>query len=176
MASMPGRVFYPLLSGVLVIKNLTAEERAAIAEIEVTSNILRLTTRLTRMRFAAISKMTDTHWVACAVHDELQFGVNVGDELLIEATLCNQLRLARKPIVIEHASLDPVFSEHPLPKHHGFESYISLPIVFADGTVFGTLCALDALPRKLENPETMELLSIFTRLIGTTLDLQRKTV
>ncbi|MGE6473332.1 GAF domain-containing protein [Serratia proteamaculans] len=158
----------------MIINNLTTEELSAIAEIEVASNILRLTTRLTNMRFAAISKITDTHWVACAVHDELQFGLRVGDELLIEATLCSKLREGGKAIVIEHASLDPVFSEHPLPKYHGFESYISLPIVFADGTFFGTLCALDALPRKLENPETMELLNIFTRLISTTLDLQRR--
>lgn len=125
------------------------------------------------MRFAAISKMTDTHWIACAVHDELHFGLGAGEEFLVEATLCNELRASRKPIVIEHASFDPVFSEHPLPKHYGFESYVSLPIVLADGTFFGTLCALDSLPKKLQNPEMIELLAIFTRLISTTLDVQR---
>lgn len=145
----------------------------AIAEIETTSNILRLTTRLTGMRFSAISKMTDSHWVACAVHDELRFGVEVGDELLVEATLCNLLRANRRSIIIEHASKDPVFQEHPLPKQHGFESYISLPIVFSDGSVFGTLCALDVLPKKLESPHMLEILNIFTRLISTTLELQR---
>jgi len=124
------------------------------------------------MRFAAISKMTDTHWIACAVHDELHFGLGVGEEFLVEETLCNELRASRKAIVIEHASFDPVFSEHPLPKHHGFESYISLPIVLADGTFFGTLCALDALPKKLQSPEMIELLTIFTRLISTTLDVR----
>lgn len=159
--------------GVRLIKNITAEEISAIAEIELTSNILRLTTRLTNMRFAAISKITDTHWVACALHDELHYGLNVGDELRVEETLCNQLRIGGKTIIIENASSDPVFSEHPLPKRHGFESYISLPIVFADGTFFGSLCALDALPRKIENPETIELLTIFARLISTTLELQR---
>lgn len=156
-----------------VIKHLTIEELDAITEIETTSNILRLTSRLTGMRFSAISKMTDTHWVACAVHDELQFGLEAGDELLVEATLCNQLRANRKSIVIEHASRDPVFWEHPLPKEHGFESYISLPIVFSDGTFFGTLCALDVLPRQFENTQMLEILSIFTRLIRTTLELQR---
>ncbi|OCW19117.1 MULTISPECIES: GAF domain-containing protein [Pseudomonas] len=155
------------------MKHLTVEELDAITEIETTSNILRLTTRLTGMRFSAISKMTESHWVACAVHDELHFGLEVGDELRVEATLCNQARANRKSIIIEHASKDPVFWEHPLPKAHGFESYISLPIVFSDGTVFGTLCALDVLPKQLENPQMFEILSIFTRLIGTTLELQR---
>ncbi|MEB0046713.1 MULTISPECIES: GAF domain-containing protein [unclassified Pseudomonas] len=156
------------------MNNLTDEEVSAIAEIEATSNILRLVTRLTDMRFAAIAKVTDSHWIACAVHDELHFGIEKGDELLIETTLCNELRIHRKAIVIEHASFDPVFAQHPLPKHHGFESYISLPIIFADGTFFGTLCALDTLPKRLENPQIMEVLTILTRLISTTLDLQRR--
>lgn len=145
----------------------------AITEIETTSNILRLTSRLTGMRFTAISKMTDSHWVACAVQDELQFGLEAGDELLLEATLCKQLRSNRKSIIIEHASRDPVFWEHPLPKQHNFESYISLPITFSDGTVFGSLCALDVLPKKLENAQMIEILTIFARLIGTTMELQR---
>lgn len=38
---------------------LSADERAAIAEIEATTNILKLVTRLTGMRFAGIAKFTD---------------------------------------------------------------------------------------------------------------------
>ena len=98
--------------------------------------------------------------------------MEVGHELQLEATLCNGLRANPKPIIIEHASKDPVFWQNPLPSKHGFESYISLPIVFSDGSVFGTLCALDVLPKKLENPQMVEILTIFTRLISTTLELQ----
>jgi GAF domain-containing protein len=153
---------------------LTDAEVAAIAEVESTSNILRLVTRLTTLRFAAISKMTEQHWIACAVHDEINFGLGAGDELAAEATVCNELRQHRTPVIIDHASKHPVFSQHPLPKHYGFESYISLPIILADGTFFGTLCALDPLPAKLDNPDLLQTLGIFAQLIATTLDMQAR--
>ena len=37
---------------------------------------------------------------------------------------------------------------------YGFQSYISMPIILTDGSFFGTLCAIDPRPRKLNNPET----------------------
>ena len=69
------------------ITRLSHEEIFLIAEIEAMSNVLESATRLTGMRFAAISHMTETHWTACAVHDELQFGISAGDALDIERTL-----------------------------------------------------------------------------------------
>ncbi|MBA6043439.1 GAF domain-containing protein [Pseudomonas lactis] len=54
---------------------LSADERAAIAEIEATTNILKLVTRLTGMRFAGIAKFTDQEWVVCSAYDPLQMGI-----------------------------------------------------------------------------------------------------
>ncbi|MGV6397245.1 GAF domain-containing protein [Pseudomonas caspiana] len=153
---------------------LSAAESAAIAEVETTSHILQLMTRLTRLRFAAIAKVTDQRWVACAVDDEIHFGVGPGDELAIELTICNQVRQEHSAIVISSVSDNPRFKDHPLPKLYGFESYLSLPIVLCDGSVFGTLCGLDPLPAKLDDPDLIHTLEIFARLIGTTLDLHAR--
>jgi GAF domain-containing protein len=153
---------------------LTDAEVAAIAEVEATSNILQLVTRLTHLRFAAIARVTDRRWMACAVHDEIHFGVGPGDEMDVELTICDEIRQHRSAVLISCASEDSRFKSHPLPKRYGFESYLSLPIVLADGTFFGTLCALDPLPAKLDNPELIQTLEIFARLIGVTLDLQAR--
>lgn len=147
---------------------------AAIAEVESTSNILQLVTRLTSLRFAAIAKVTDQRWIACAVHDEIKFGVHPGGELELDATICNELRFHRTPVVISCASTDPVYASHPLPKHYGFESYFSIPIILADGTFFGTLCGNDPLPAKLDDPDLLQTLLIFAQLIATTLDMQNR--
>lgn len=154
--------------------HLTDAEVAAIAEVEATSNILRLVTRLTSLRFAAIARVTEQRWIACAVNDQLHFGVGPGDELVIEETICNEIRQHRSAVVISKASEDPHFMSHPLPKQYGFESYISLPIILADGSFFGTLCALDPLPAKLDDADLIQTLEIFARLIGVTLDLQTR--
>ncbi len=57
---------------------LSADERAAIAEIEATTSILQLVTRLTGMRFAGIAKFTDLEWVVCSVHDPYGNGDQCG--------------------------------------------------------------------------------------------------
>ncbi|RRV04241.1 GAF domain-containing protein [Pseudomonas sp. v388] len=149
--------------------NLTAMELAVISEIEATSSLLKLVTRLTGMRFSAIAKVTDTTWLACAVHDEVQFGVEPGHQMQIEETICNELRLHRTPVIISEVACDVKYAQHPIPKLFGFQSYFSLPIIFPNGEFFGTLCGLDPVPAKLDDQETLDTLKMFCTLIASTL-------
>jgi GAF domain-containing protein len=55
---------------------------------------------------------------------------------------------------------------------YGFESYISLPIRRTDGSFFGTLCALDPEPRRLD-AETIGMLEAFAELIGLQIEPDR---
>jgi hypothetical protein len=71
---------------------LSAEERSSIAEIEATTNILQLVTRMTGTRFAAIAKFTDTEWIVCSAYDPIELGIHTGDTLELETTLCSEFR------------------------------------------------------------------------------------
>ena len=147
-----------------------AHDIAAINRIEAVPTILKAVTHTTGMRFAAVARVTDSNWTACAVYDDIQFGLQPGGELALEATFCNEIRLSGKPVVFSQASIDPVFASHPLPLVYGFESYISVPIVRGDGRFFGTLCALDPLPAKLDDPHVLQTLELFAQLIAAQLD------
>jgi signal transduction histidine kinase len=57
---------------------------------------------------------------------------------------------------------------------YGFQSYISMPIILADGSFFGTLCAIDPRPARLKTPETIGMFRLFAELIAKSLDGQRK--
>jgi len=48
---------------------------------------------------------------------------------------------------------------------YGFQSYISLPIIKKDGTFFGTLCAIDPRPAKVNTPEVINMFKLFADLI-----------
>lgn len=61
---------------------------------------------------------------------------------------------------------DKYFSEHHTPAMYGFQSYISMPIIKKDGTFFGTLCAIDPKPAKLDNIETIGMFKMFAELIA----------
>ncbi len=149
-----------------------ADDVRAIGRIDVVPSILDVVCRVTGLRFAAVARVTEATWTACAVHDELDFGLKPGGELRLETTLCDEIRASGKPIVIEHAARDADFCGHPTPKMYGFESYVSVPIFRSDGSFFGTLCALDPLPARLPNPQTESMFGLFARLIAFHLDAQ----
>lgn len=126
----------------------------------------------TGMRFTAVARVTDTSWTACAVRDKISFGLRPGDELNLVTTICNEIRQHGREVIFGCASEDERFKDHPTPKLYGFESYISIPIRRADGSFFGTLCAIDPAPAKLEDPNLLRTLRLFAELIGAHLDVQ----
>jgi signal transduction histidine kinase len=94
-------------------------------------------------------------------------------ELVLESTICNEIRQHHEPVIFGEASSDPRFAEHPTPKMYGFESYVSIPIFRGDGEFFGTLCALDPLPAKLDDPNVVKTLQLFAKLIAAELEADR---
>jgi signal transduction histidine kinase len=137
-----------------------------IANIEAVSTILQVICQSTGMGFAAVARVTDQQWVACAVVDNINFGLLPGGELELETTLCHEIRTSREPVVIDHATEDPIYRSHHTPKKYGIESYISMPIVLRDGQFFGTLCAIDPRPAKVNNEKIIGMFRMFADLIS----------
>jgi signal transduction histidine kinase len=145
---------------------------AAIARIDAVPMILDVVCRTTGMGFAAVARVTDNRWIACDLLDRINFGLKPGGELKIETTICSEIRRNGEPVVIDHVDLDPRYSQHHTPRLYGFQSYISMPIVRADGSMFGTLCAIDPQPRQLNASATVAMFKAFADLIASHLDAQ----
>jgi PAS domain S-box-containing protein len=139
----------------------------AIGHIPLVANLLEVVCRTTGMGFAAIARVTDTQWIACAVRDEINFGLVPGGELKLETTICNEIRDSGKAVIIDHVAENPNFKAHHTPALYGFQSYISVPIIRKDGTFFGTLCAIDPKPAKVNTPAVISMFKLFTELIAT---------
>lgn len=142
------------------------------ADIDAISNIPAIATMLevicltTGMGFAAVARVTDKQWVACSVRDEIQFGLKPGDELALQTTICHEIRQSGQGVIIDHVEKDEAFCGHPTPAMYGFQSYISMPIMRRNGTFFGTLCAIDPKPAKLNNPQVIGMFNLYTDLIS----------
>ncbi|MEP7057822.1 MAG: GAF domain-containing sensor histidine kinase [Caldimonas sp.] len=147
---------------------------AAIGRIEAVPSLLRVLCQMTGMGFAAVARVTDGSWTACAVQDDIAFGLKPGGELDVHSTLCTEVRESRVPIVIDHASADPVYCNHHTPRIYSIESYISVPIVLGDGSYFGNLCAIDAKPALVSEPKTVAMFTLFAQLVALELDNERR--
>lgn len=137
-----------------------------VKQIPIVSTMLEVVCRTTGMGFAAIARVTQDKWIACSVRDEILFGLEPGGELPIETTICNEIRDAQQAVIIDDVTTDVMYANHHTPKIYGFKSYISVPIFLKNGEFFGTLCAIDPNPAKLNNAKTIGMFKLFTDLIS----------
>jgi signal transduction histidine kinase len=138
----------------------------AIGSITAVPTILEMICRTTGMGFAAVARVTDKQWIVCSVRDEIQFGLKPGGELKLETTICHEIRQNGNAVVIDNVSEDKNFVGHHTPAMYGFQSYISIPIRRKDGSFFGTLCAIDPKPAKLNNPQIIGMFNMYAELIA----------
>lgn len=154
--------------------NSISQDIAVVAGIAAVPTILDIVCRSTGMGFAAVARVTEEQWVACAVKDDIGFGLKPGGELKLETTICHEIRQSGQGVIIDHVAEDPAFRGHHTPAMYGFQSYISLPIVRQDGSFFGTLCAIDPRPSRLQRPEVVGMFKMFAELISFHLEAHER--
>ncbi|WP_191830835.1 ATP-binding protein [Pseudomonas fluorescens] len=148
------------------MNNAIAADIATIGRINVVPAILQVICESTGLRFAAVARVSDNSWTACAVLDTLGFGLKVGGELDLTSTLCHEIRGSHRTIVIDKASEDELYCNHPTPRIYRFESYISVPVFRTDGSFFGTICAFDPQPAALKGSPIQPMMESFARLLS----------
>lgn len=141
-----------------------------LAGDELIGRILQTVMLATGARFTAVSRVTADRWVACRTVDEVNFGLSAGDEIEIESTFCQTVRDTNEIVLFGDVESDTVYRGHPIAAKFGIVSYASFPIHRADGSFFGTLCAIDTVPRDIENRRVIEMLEMFADIIGRSLD------
>lgn len=122
------------------------------------------------MGFAAVARVTDEKWIACAVRDDVEFGLKPGGELELKTTICDEIRASHVPVIFDDAALDPAYADHHTPRIYGLRSYVSFPIIRSSGEMFGTLCAIDPAPHSVSTPEVQEMFRLFAELIAFHID------
>jgi signal transduction histidine kinase len=149
-----------------------AADIATIGRISSVPAILQVIRELTGLRFVAVARVTEDSWTACAVLDQLNFGLQVGGELDLVTTLCHEIRQAHHSVVIDKASEDPLYRDHHTPRLYQFESYIAVPIFRTDGRFFGTICALDPNPAPLKSSTIQSTMESFARMLALQIEAE----
>ncbi|QDC10847.1 GAF domain-containing sensor histidine kinase [Oceanicola sp. D3] len=145
-----------------------------LAASELVGTILETVMLATNMRFAAVARVTADRWVACRTVDEVNFGLVAGDEIEIQSTFCQSVRQTTEKVVFNDVATDEIYRNHPIALKFGIASYASIPILRSDGAFFGTLCAIDTVPRNIKHPRAVAMLEMFADLIGRSLETEER--
>ena len=145
-----------------------------LAGSDLVGTILETVMLATSMRFAAVARVTNERWVACRTVDEVNFGLASGDEIDIQSTFCQTVRDTSEMVLFNDVSTDEVYLNHPIAAKFGIVSYASIPIYRSDGSFFGTLCAIDTVPRNVKHPRAVAMLEMFADAIGKSLETEER--
>jgi GAF domain-containing protein len=149
-----------------------ARDVAAVDNLSAVPKLLEILCNVSGLRFAAVARVSDESWTACAVRDGIEFGLVPGAKLDLSSKLFFESHAARAPFVIDRASTDPRYRDHPTPRAYGIESFVSVPIILPGGRYFGSLCAIDREPANPSDPRILALFAGFAELIGAQLELE----
>ena len=101
--------------------------------------------------------------------DRLGLGIRPPVILRRTDTFCDAVLESLTPLVIDDADADPQWSQLPGKLLVGTRSYISVPIVFGEGRVFGTLCAHDRRVLGLGQSE-VDTMRILARMVASQIE------
>ncbi len=68
------------------MENLQQKDLSALSRIDAVKMILKTLSGITEMGVSLVARITDDSWTACAVHDDINFGIKPGDELTLSTT------------------------------------------------------------------------------------------
>lgn len=142
---------------------------------DATQAVLETITGVLGMRTSWVSKVDYelcTLGVEAAHNEPGGIGARAGIAVPLELTFCNLILSANRPqpLIIEDVRNSPAYSDCTAAKAFPtVGSYVGVPIVLSDGTVYGTLCASDPAPVEV-SPQQAQLLSVLSRLLATQIE------
>ena len=145
-----------------------------ISGIAAVPTLLDVICRTTGMGFAAVARVTEDRWIACGVLDHINFGLKPGGELQVDTTICHEIHQTHEAVVIDHVDGHALYRDHRTPRQYGFQSYISMPILLPGERFYGSLCAIDPKPARLNTPEIVGMFKLFAELIAFHIDASEK--
>jgi GAF domain-containing protein len=92
-----------------------------------------------------ITRAAGEDWILLSVQDE-GYGIRSGDVFRWSDSMCSRMVAGLGPNVAGDVSLIPAYAEAPITGQLDIGAYIGVPLTRPDGTVFGTMCAIDPAP------------------------------
>jgi response regulator RpfG family c-di-GMP phosphodiesterase len=124
------------------------------------------------MDIAFASRIVDGQQVLEVIRgDNDSFGVPEGARLPVEQTYCHRVLNGRLPNMIPDVRADERAASLPITAALGVRAFVSVPLKFSDGSLYGTLCAASREPMvgSLGYRE-LQFLHVFARIVADQLE------
>jgi diguanylate cyclase (GGDEF)-like protein len=119
---------------------------------------------------------TEGHdWIVLQAEDH-GYDVEEGTVFRWADSFCSQMVLGIGPCVAPRADEVPAYAVAPIGQQVPIGAYIGVPVSRKDGSLFGTLCAIDPNPQNESIRNDLPLIELLSKLLGTILSSDLKAI
>ncbi len=141
--------------------------------------ISKRTLKLLQERFGfdlwMITRSEGDNWVVLSTADQ-GYGINEGTVLEWNDSLCSRMVEGLGPRIAPQVGTIPNYFDAPMGKEINIGAYIGVPITNEDGSLFGTLCAINPAPTTEEIVKLQPIIEMMATLLSSVLVAELKTI
>lgn len=120
-----------------------------------------------------ITRKEGDDWIILQVNDH-GYGIKPGQVFKWSDSYCSQMILDRTPSISPDAQDIPLYVNAGINNIADIRAYIGKPLLNKDGSLFGTLCAIDPSPQPQTIENSADLLELFSQLLSQILQVDLK--
>ncbi len=120
-----------------------------------------------------ITRREGEDWIILQTEDH-GYGVKPGSVFKWSDSFCSQMVLGKGPNIAPDSTMIAAYSGAPIGRVLKINAYIGLPLTRADGSLFGTLCAINPTTQPTALLDEQKFLELMTATLNTILQLELK--
>jgi diguanylate cyclase len=113
-----------------------------------------------------ITRIEGQDWIVLQANDK-GYGVKEGDVFRWVDSFCSQMVAGLGPRVAPTSETIPAYAAAPIGRKLTIASYVGVPLLRADGGLFGTLCAIHPKPQPASIADEQQMIELLGTLLST---------
>jgi len=124
-----------------------------------------------------VTRTEGNDWIVLVTEDH-GYGVEPGQVFTWCDSFCSRMVRGQGPNIAPNSRTVATYLEAPIGQQVEIQAYIGIPLLRADGHLFGTLCAIDPSPQPESLSDELPFLQLQARFLSTLIerDLQAQTM
>ncbi len=118
-----------------------------------------------------VTRVSGEDWILLDVEDS-EYGVKAPAVLRWTDSFCSLMVRGNGPRVAPSAAEVPAYAAAPIAKQMQIGSYIGVPLINHDGTLFGTICAIDPQPQPDSMRANLPLIELVASMLSGVLSAE----
>ncbi len=121
-----------------------------------------------------ITRTEGNDWIVLQA-TENNYGVSAGQVFGWLDSFCSEMVKGNGPCIAPFVEEVPLYAAAPIAQHIDIQAYIGQPLTYADGSLFGTLCAIHPSSQPKNITQDQPLLELMGTLLSTILQAELKS-